>query len=62
MIMGAELGMELSAEKLMIAQKWMVERANLAAKPCVVGTPMLNSLVKGSRCARTEALDVAQAV
>lgn len=62
MVMGAELSMELSAEKLMIAQKWMIERANLAAKPCVVGTPMLNSLVKGTRCHRTEALDVAQAV
>ena len=62
MIMGAELGMELPAEKLMIAQKWMIERANLAAKPVVIGTPMLGSLIKGARCSRNEALDVAQAV
>ena len=62
MIMGAELGMELSSEKLMIAQKWMIERCNLAAKPVVIGTPMLNSLVKGTRLARTEALEVGAAV
>jgi pyruvate kinase len=62
MILGQELGMELPSEKLMIAQRWMIERANLAAKPVIVNIPMLSSMVKGQRCTRTEALDVSQAV
>lgn len=62
MILSAELAMELPPEKLMIAQRWMIERANLAAKPVICSIPMLSSLIKGTRCTRTEALDVAQAV
>lgn len=33
MIMRQSLALELPPEKLIIAQKWMIQRANLAAKP-----------------------------
>jgi pyruvate kinase len=32
----AELSMELPPEKFLIAQKWMIEKANLAAKPVLI--------------------------
>jgi pyruvate kinase len=31
-----ELGLELPPEKLMLAQKWMVDRASQEGKPCLI--------------------------
>lgn len=33
-----ELGLEMYAEKLMIAQKWMIDRASQEGKPCFVAS------------------------
>jgi len=38
MIARSELSTEIPSEKVFIAQKWMVEKANIAAKPIVVAT------------------------
>ena len=38
MIMRQQLSLELSQEKMFIAQKWMIQQANLVAKPIICGT------------------------
>lgn len=62
MISRADLAMEIPPEKVFIAQKWMIEKANLAAKPCMLITQMMDSMVKNARPTRQEASDVSNAV
>ncbi|OQS06630.1 pyruvate kinase [Thraustotheca clavata] len=57
-----DLGMELAPEQVFMAQKLIIRKANLANKPVVTSTQMLQSMTKCPNPSRAECTDVANAV